>query len=319
MNVSIFRTQDLDEAVDVGGQLFYEHTIEPSDGTGFTMVLAHGTVGPMTAGVVKYGSPVEVHLTEPEDVYGVGVAIYGAYEVSSGGVTFVSNHSTAHIISPGHAAVMRGQEVDSVSMGLRIDREVLEAHLQGLIGRDVRGPVVLAPECDIRAGAGAQWWGIAQTVVNALRSEDSLVLNPLMTEPVSRTIMTGLLLSTEHSYREALDNAGRPIRPTIVERALRIIDERAHEPLTISGIASEVGCSVRSLQLGFMKHLQMSPGQRLERVRMDRIHWELVTGNPETTSVTEVAYRWGISPTGRFSARYRMHFGELPSTTLRRG
>ena len=39
--------------------------------------------------------------------------------------------------------------------------------------------------------------------------------------------------------------------------------------------------------------------------------------HPATTSVTDVALRWGMTHTGRFAAAYRRKYGVAPSATLR--
>ena len=62
----------------------------------------------------------------------------------------------------------------------------------------------------------------------------------------------------------------------------------------------------------------MSPKRYLMLRRMHLAHRALSTGDPEKTSVSEIATDYGFWELGRFSVVYRSLFGESPSTTLRR-
>ena len=60
-----------------------------------------------------------------------------------------------------------------------------------------------------------------------------------------------------------------------------------------------------------------SPSECLLDIRLERVHADLVDADDSTT-VTDVAVRWGFTHTGRFASSFRRKYGLLPSEVLRR-
>lgn len=100
--------------------------------------------------------------------------------------------------------------------------------------------------------------------------------------------------------------------------AVEFIHAHAHEPLTVASIAHAAGFSVRGLQEAFHRVLDRTPMQYVRVVRLNRTHAELRAMDPGSTTVADVARRWGFTHVGRFSSTYAAHFGEYPKHTLRR-
>jgi transcriptional regulator GlxA family with amidase domain len=55
----------------------------------------------------------------------------------------------------------------------------------------------------------------------------------------------------------------------------------------------------------------------LRQVRLSGAHEDLLTADPDDTTVTAVARKWGFGHYGRLAADYRRRFGGKPSETLR--
>ncbi|WP_254069644.1 helix-turn-helix transcriptional regulator [Herbiconiux sp. VKM Ac-2851] len=101
-----------------------------------------------------------------------------------------------------------------------------------------------------------------------------------------------------------------------VRRAQVFMDENAAQAITIEDIAAAVFVSVRGLQVSFRRILGITPLDYLRRVRLNYARAELLSTNPNVTSVREVALHWGFGHLGRFAATYQAAYGELPSHTL---
>ena len=112
--------------------------------------------------------------------------------------------------------------------------------------------------------------------------------------------------------------ADRPGLARIVARARAYILANLERPLTIAAIAAAAFTSHRTLHRAFQVVLDETPYSYVQRLRLHRIRHELVSDAERCCTITTVANQWGISELGRFAARYRDLFGELPSDTLKR-
>ena len=101
--------------------------------------------------------------------------------------------------------------------------------------------------------------------------------------------------------------------------AAEFIDVYACQPLTLTGIAAQVGVTPRALQYAFRRQYDTTPMGYLRRVRLERAHQDLLAAEPAAgTTVAAVARRWGFSRPDRFAAAYRTAYGRPPGHTLRR-
>jgi transcriptional regulator GlxA family with amidase domain len=154
-----------------------------------------------------------------------------------------------------------------------------------------------------------------------LEHEEGLIhRHPLAGAELEQLLMTGLLLTQPSNYSAALhEDRPPPAPPRAVRRTVELIDAHPELPHTVGELARAASVSVRSLQDAFHRTLGVSPTAYLRQVRLERAHADLsaIAAGRESTTVTEVAYRWGFTHLGRFSEAYRRRFGQSPSTTQR--
>lgn len=100
-------------------------------------------------------------------------------------------------------------------------------------------------------------------------------------------------------------------RPYYIKRAISWMNAQALQKITLDDLSAASGTSVRTLQLGFRKHLGISPMAYLFAIRLERAYKDLLTEAPSTT-VDEIARRWGFSNPGKFSAHIRIRYGQNP-------
>jgi len=126
------------------------------------------------------------------------------------------------------------------------------------------------------------------------------------------------MLSELSSPRPARRPPRLRLRDRAVRRAHEIIHELPDEPLTVSQISRIAGVSERTLDYAFREKFQTSPKAYLKTVRLNGVRRQLRGADPDLSTVIEIAGQWGFWHMGQLAADYRHHFGELPSTTLRR-
>lgn len=96
--------------------------------------------------------------------------------------------------------------------------------------------------------------------------------------------------------------------PQTLRAALKIIDERYSEPLTMSMLAQEIFVSVNTIERHFKKYLLTSPS---EYIRTKRLAAAIKLLNHHTP-ISTVATQCGFPDTSNFIATFRRYFGTTP-------
>ncbi|MBM9623886.1 helix-turn-helix transcriptional regulator [Streptomyces zhihengii] len=143
-------------------------------------------------------------------------------------------------------------------------------------------------------------------------------VSPLVAETAARHLaaVTLATLPTTAAADEPGLADSRDAHTETLRRAMAYIEDNAHEPISIADIATAAFVTPRAVQYAFHRHAGTTPLAHLRRVRLARAHGDLRDAAPHSTSVSEVAARWGFAHAGRFAAGYRGIYGVSPSTTL---
>ena len=198
---------------------------------------------------------------------------------------------------------------------LVFDQSVVEAELASMLGEHLTKP--LRFDMQFSWPAVTPFSRALSLLHHEMTTPDGIAAVPAMSAHLGHLVIAGLLISQPHNYTEELTKpkslpASKPIR-----NALEFIETRSAEIETVADIAATVGLSVRALDDGFRRFVGTPPMTYLREVRIRRVHEELLASEPETTTATAVARRWGLGHYGRFAADYRRRFGRKPSETLR--
>lgn len=313
------RSSDLDETRLVLAEHFYSNFIdllEPSRSLDTQLRVTN--LGPVTIGDVRFGTDLKLRLHEL-GAYHVDVLLSGHLEWQQGkDEPRVATATSGAVFQPVGDTVLHRWTGDCRLLAVKIDRSALEIQLARMLDTPVGSPILLACQLDQSPGPGRTWTNMVRVLAaDALGENRRLTQNPLLAEPLQEMLLRGLLLASDHPYRDRLTTPGGAFpAPRAIRKAIDFLHSHPEQPITIGKLADITGMGERALQAGFQRYVGISPTRYLRHVRLDRAHEELRQADPDQTTVAEVAHRWGFTHLGRFAGSYRERYGVSPSQTL---
>ena len=311
-------TDDRDEAEKVVSELYLPNRLDLSKGSApLVMEVAGLRLGALTAGRLSYGRRVRLRTADAENFH-VNIPLRGRAASRSGtGGAAATGPGEGLVFSPGEPAEM-SWSANCEQLCLMVPRACLEAELEQLLGRPLRGRLSFDFAADLRGPLGMRWRTVLNLLVDELDHPTAVAQHPLVGRHMEGLVLDGLLLGQRHSHSDAATRDGPVGMGAAIRRAVDLIEERPSEPWTAIRLAAEVHLSVRALQEGFRRDLATTPMTHLRQVRLRRAHEALKAADRDTTTVRAVAIGLGILHMSRFAAAYREAFGETPSDTLGR-
>lgn len=136
----------------------------------------------------------------------------------------------------------------------------------------------------------------------------------------SRRLLAAVACLTDAPAADTRLPIGRPRldRAEIVRRSMGVIEAATTVP-TAAELARDVGVTSRTLLRTFQEEFGVSPKRYLMLRELHTVRRSLRAAAATDDTVADVLVRHGVWEFGRFAARYRQQFGELPSQTLGRG
>lgn len=315
---SVYETRSVEETRVAIAAHYYDLRLEVAGAEAdFSTLLSVVDLDTLTVGEVSFGTEIRMGFGEA-GYYHVGVPLEGWCTVQQGhGEAVLGTTGRGLFFDPEQEIRVDAWSADCHVITVKMDKAAVHHQLELLLGRPVRRAPSFAPNFDITRGPGRSW---AQLALWSLLEQDAshgLLRRPLIRGRLEQTLLEGMLVAIEHSYREELEAPAPPMRPAAVKRVMDVVRERPAEPYDSARLAAIAQVSLRTLQDAFRKHVGMSPMAYVNEVRLQRVRGQLRASPPGSTTVADVAYQWGLAHLGRFARRYRERFGESPSQTLR--
>ena len=197
-------------------------------------------------------------------------------------------------------------------------------------------PIKLWENCQAISGAEVAWNGrpkiwhsqlpqaIFSILAQQLRETCQLLkfalVRPELASFADRAALEFVTNIATHSWEAVIADHRVPLtsynRSRLARRAEAWMHDRLTEPIRIPDICLALHVSRRELEYAFRSTFDTSPQDFLNKLRLNAIHRALLRADP-STSITRIAFEYGITHLGRFAAAYHRLFGQKPSDTLR--
>lgn len=271
--------------------------------------------GRMTLGFMRFDRPIRISTAEPEN-YHVDIPLQGKAGLQAAhGRRVAADRHTAGVFMPGRAVDLDCGE-DFAQVALMISRTELQNKLEELVDWKTLSPVQFDDALDLTAG-GRTLLHAVRTIDDASQEQDGMLQHPLAVHSLEQTVLHALLFTHQHNHSEALRGHVQRAGPRAVHEAVALLRSDPARAWTVSDLAAACSTSTRSLQEGFRKTHDSTPTAYLRRLRLEKVHEELLTATPDTATISETATKWGFTHLGRFALAYSTLFAEKPSETLR--
>jgi AraC-like DNA-binding protein len=236
----------------------------------------------------------------------------------------------------GPSLLMRGVEMEPTKLIWRSEGQGGHQHSSGqasigsmsLPVEDMASVAVTMAECDLlpprdafgvtpppRAMARLQ--RVHAAAVNLAETAPEIIANPNAASGLERALVEAMVSCLTSGDPVPVRSAFRH-HAKVMRRLEEVLRASPEGPLYMDDLCTAIGVSYRTLHACCREHLGMGPKRYLLLRRMHLARRALSRGDPEKTSVTEIATDYGFWELGRFSVVYRSLFGESPFTTLRR-
>ena len=312
-------TSDLDEARAVCGEHLYPRSLRLLDrdrSAPLNARFAFFRMNALTLADVRYGAAIAGEC-DAFGSYHVNVPLAGMFAASQGGRPIDGRPGLAAVYRPDEDNVLHYSSADCHMLALKVDRDALEERLAWVLGTPVHQALRLQAALDLRRPPGRSCANLIRLIAAEIDNPTGLVHHPVAAAPLEEAVLLALLHAAGHQYQDALHRPDRPGSPQGVARAIDAIHADPGQPHTAAGLAQIAGVSLRSLRQEFHRQVGVAPMAYVRWVRMSRAHQDLRTADPATTSVADVARRWGYVRPGRFAAAYRARYHASPAETLR--
>ena len=314
-------TTDVDEIVEVVTRAIAPHRVAVMDrGQDFRACQTLRRIGDLGLMQIGYNAAVAVRAEDCGPSFLVKMAVSGGARIRAGRGTVDTGADRGAVFGP-DTPLAFDYSADCAHLVLRLDATRLERQCAALLGdAGLHRALTFDLGIALDRPAGQNWLRLMRYLLDepAAGTGSVLASAPLALASLDQMVMTTLLSMQPNSYSELLLRPASPALPFYVKRAEAYIEAHLEEPLSIAELAAIAGVSARSLQTGFQQFRGTTPMAHLRALRLSRAHDELLAADPQRTSVTDIAMRWGFSHLGKFAVAYKQRFGESPRETLGR-
>ncbi|WP_341486853.1 helix-turn-helix transcriptional regulator [Pararhizobium sp. A13] len=200
---------------------------------------------------------------------------------------------------------------------LRLSWAAIAQKVAAILDTPLNRALELSPVVDLSTSSGRVIGSLAQTIILGLRDAGPLRHSPIAMSNLTEALADMIVRSIPHRLSHLLDKKIHMIAPRHVRSAIEFMHANIDRPFTMQKVAETVGVSIRSLEEGFRTFKATTPATFLRTMRLRAVREDLLDPS-NRQSLRDICLKWGFFHFSRFSAIYRMTYGENPSDTRKR-
>lgn len=306
------RTTEIEVARHHIDGVFTTHALRATARAPINFLHRQGRLSDLSLNLLEYGGDIEVVAPPLPGFYLLQLNLAGHVGITSDRFSVTLGPGRAFVMNPGIAYAKRWSP-DSRQLMLKVPCILLERRLAADVGdgriRDIRFD---AEPLDLNAGRGRDLLRLFAYLCEAVDGDDD---GPFRRH-LQTLLLSAMLQYLAHDQQARLAGEVSPAAPFYVRRAEQYLRAHVADVVTAAELAAAAGVAERTLQAGFRRFRDTTPGQYQRDLRLDLARQALLAADGR--SVTQVALDCGFGHLGRFARMYQRRFGEAPSRTRAR-
>jgi AraC-like DNA-binding protein len=220
------------------------------------------------------------------------------------------------VISPSRRVLIRRPAAGEIFI-IKARSDTIDERFREVLGRGPVEHLVFDSSVDLTGRVCGQAYRLVRSLIANIEEDTAVLENPLLRAGFDDLLLSALLALPNNYSNELMGDREHSAPLRLVLRAEEYLHAHATEPITISDVVAECGCSRKALFSAFRRCRDYTPMQFLADMRLEAARVALQSPSP-CDNVTSIAHACGFSHLGRFSQAYLRRFGESPSETLRK-
>jgi AraC-like DNA-binding protein len=314
----LFRTRDPSAAQELAMPVMSPHRLRLSGRRAdFSAAIQAVKIKQVSVIVIRYGAEITIDRPAWEHSVGILVPVSGRLSVEHHGREYVATPDRSMVIlSPGYGATHLQWGPQTVVLALKADTGELTRALHRIAPQADERPF-MATSPLVTGPAQRSVLGTIQLFSHVFSRYGPKQAVPLpMARQLREQALCTMWLSVPNNHTDVIYGTQQDSKESRVHPVIELIAAETRAVHTVPDLAHAANVGVRALELAFKRELDETPLHYLQRVRMERARDDLRDYDPSQVTVAKIAHRWGFGHLGRFAARYRAQFGEMPSETL---
>lgn len=263
---------------------------------------------------VRFGSKLHAG-SDPTNALQLVVPLTGTMARKRLGTTYLARPNEGFLFSPDEPVDLDWHD-DCTAVVAWIDQKILRDMFCTVIGHFHSDTIRFPAHIKLDRGIGLSIRNSLGTIVHETDDDNSLFSRGVSSKSIEEVLLTSLLYASsdvaELKEREKLHGTSS------LQAALDYIFAHIEDDITSTDLVEATGVSLRKLQYDFATHLGIGPMKKIRQEKLLRARELLKSSAPDTTTVADIAARWGFYDRRYFTKVYKAEFGEWPSVTLNR-